>query len=75
VADKDLVKGKDWDYTPTLRADATDDEDGEGEPKYAEGGFVSADDLGGSVVTPAVSVCPVCGLESCGHNLPKVEKS
>lgn len=64
MSDESIVPKK---YTPVLRADATDDlEDVEGEgesgTKYALGGTVSQ----------ARMVCPVCGLESCGHNLEYV---
>jgi len=56
--------------TPVLRADATDDEldDAEGEGKsgtryaFAKGG----------IVKPGRLVCPICGLEACGHNLPLI---
>jgi hypothetical protein len=61
--------------TPILRADATDDviEDAEGEGesgtkyKFATGGIIEKAQV-------TVLVCPICGLESCGHNLALIPK-
>ena len=57
--------------TPILRADATDDNlddvEGEGEvsgKKYKFGGLVKG----------PVMVCPICVLETCGHNLAKIPR-
>lgn len=52
--------------TPILRADATDDDldDAEEVPKFAMGGLVKG----------PVMVCPICVLETCGHNLAKIPR-
>lgn len=71
VPKKLLLTGKDREYAPVLRADATDDDLDEGTepfeddpevPKFATGGTVSQGRL----------VCPICGLDACGHNLDYV---
>lgn len=69
VPKKGRLIGEAYVKTPVLRADATDDDLGtepfEDDPEYATGGIIEP--------MPVKLVCPVCGLESCGHNLEYVE--
>jgi hypothetical protein len=73
VDDESIVPKRN--VTPLLRADATDDQDEM--PQWERdllNGEMPTIATGGTVKKGTVQVCPICGLESCGHNLAKITR-
>jgi hypothetical protein len=72
VSDESIIPKRN--VTPMLRADATDDQDEmpEWERDLLDGKMPTI--ATGGIVKKGKLVCPICGLEACGHNLPLVPK-